>query len=95
MSIFCEPLYKSLQQIERDGIVLKINGDKVKIHAFLICLTADLPAKSSFMNMIQFNGKYGCNRCLCRVVALDLINLMHITYVIYFLIYRAIKKILY
>ena len=35
-----------------------------QMKAFVICACFDLPARASALNMIQFNGKQGCNFCL-------------------------------
>ena len=34
--------------------------------ARLLCGTSDLPAKAMFINMMQFNGQYGCAHCTQR-----------------------------
>lgn len=36
------------------------------MHVVLLCATCDLPAKAAVMNCIQYNGYYGCSRCLQR-----------------------------
>ena len=64
MSLFSKPLFEVLKVLEDDGISVTVGGTEKRIHAFLICGSADLPAKSSVMNMIQFNGKYSCSTCL-------------------------------
>ncbi|CAC5415126.1 unnamed protein product [Mytilus coruscus] len=46
------------------GIEYEIGGCKVVTQAFLICGTADLPAKSLVLNCNQFNGQYSCMRCV-------------------------------
>ena len=33
-------------------------------HVALLCTTCDLPAKAMLLNFVQFNGFYGCSRCL-------------------------------
>ena len=38
--------------------------DPVVCRAVLLCTTCDLPAKAMIMNMVQFNGFYGCSHCL-------------------------------
>ena len=38
-------------------------NEPVNIKPFVICFTADLPAKAAVLNMMQFNGFYGCSFC--------------------------------
>ncbi|XP_046332208.1 uncharacterized protein LOC124115320 [Haliotis rufescens] len=63
MSTFCEPLQASLSDLETNGVQVEVNGESVICHCFLIALTADLPAKSSVLNMVQFNGSHSCLFC--------------------------------
>lgn len=64
INLFCEPLLQSLRTLEMNGIDIIINDKVENIKAFLICGTADLPAKATALNMVQFNGKYSCSVCL-------------------------------
>lgn len=64
MYTFTEPLHRDLQKLENEGLEVVVDGQKCVSKAFLICLTADLPAKSAFLNTIQFNGEYSCAHCL-------------------------------
>ncbi|XP_070554078.1 uncharacterized protein [Ptychodera flava] len=61
---FTAPLHQSLKRLESSGIEVIINDKAVNVKAFLLCGTADLPAKSLVLNCIQFNGHYGCPKCL-------------------------------
>lgn len=61
---FCQPLYKELKMLECQGINLDLCGKCQVVKAFLISLTADLPAKSTIMNMVPFNASYSCVKCL-------------------------------
>lgn len=63
MGSFFRPIHKSLKKLEEEGINVTINNENVNCKAFLICSTADLPAKSTLMNMTQFNGAFSCSRC--------------------------------
>ena len=65
MAAFTLPLHKSLQVLER-GITVNIDGGDTICKTFLLCLSADLPARSSVLNMVQFNGAYSCVKCLQR-----------------------------
>ena len=40
-----------------------MRGEEVTCKARLLFTLADLPAKASLTNMIQFNGKFGCPTC--------------------------------
>ena len=33
------------------------------VKAYTICASFDLPARASALNVIQYNGEYGCNFC--------------------------------
>ena len=35
----------------------------ITLHGFSICVAADLPARASVQNIMQFNGFYGCTFC--------------------------------
>lgn len=61
--LFLRAFKESLEIIYR-GITLKIsNIKKILVRGLIICCTCDLPAKSLFYNMNQFNGYYGCPLC--------------------------------
>ncbi|XP_072019667.1 uncharacterized protein [Amphiura filiformis] len=61
---FTEPLLRDLKILEEEGIDVEVHGETVNSKAFMLFGCADLPAKSSVMNMNQFNGKYSCLKCL-------------------------------
>ena len=63
MAIFSMPLHKGLQVLE-EGIDVKVGGSDVKCHAYLNCMTADLPEKAALLNMNQFNGDSASVKCL-------------------------------
>lgn len=46
--------------------VVTSDGDirTVVCRAALICGTFDLPARAAVLNMVQFNGYWGCSKCL-------------------------------
>lgn len=50
--------------LENNGIDINVGGHQTKCKAFLICGTADLPAKSLALNINQFNGAFRCHKCL-------------------------------
>lgn len=45
MRTFGRPLLSSLKNLEENGIMVTVNEKEVLCKAFLICSTADLPAK--------------------------------------------------
>eukprot|EP00105_Crassostrea_gigas_P038741 XP_019922889.1 PREDICTED: uncharacterized protein LOC105328585 [Crassostrea gigas] len=64
MGGFTKPLIHTLRDLETNGTDFTINGQIYNSKSYLICGTADLPAKSLVMNCNQFNGQYSCLRCL-------------------------------
>ena len=64
INLFCRPLLETLVKLETEGVLISFEQQKVFVEAFLICGTADLPAKRTALNMNQFNGEYSCSRCL-------------------------------
>lgn len=64
MSIFTKLLMKSLKFLVSNGIHYEVENEKICTKGFLICGTADLPAKSEILNWNQFNGQYSCMSCL-------------------------------
>ena len=64
MGGFTKPLVKALKDLETNGVDFTHDEQNYNSKAFLICGTADLPAKSLAMNSNQFNGQYSCLRCL-------------------------------
>lgn len=63
MPLFGKPLHETLKTLETSGIQIEINGRTEKCKGFLLCTTADLPARSLLLNMNQFNGAYSCQKC--------------------------------
>ena len=46
------------------GVKVNVKGEGETIcRARLLFVVADLPAKASLLNIIQFNGKFGCPSC--------------------------------
>lgn len=45
-------------------VVTTLDGESVVCRVALVCATLDLPARAAVLNMIQFNGYWGCCRCL-------------------------------
>ena len=64
MISYTEPFIKTLQKLETEGIEIKSNLYTFTCKVIVIAGSADLPAKSIICNTMQFNGKYGCSKCL-------------------------------
>ena len=68
-ALFLEPLYKELKLL-KEGIKVNIptadtdTYSSKLIKAILIAGTFDLPARCLISGSVQFNGKYGCIKCL-------------------------------
>ena len=47
------------------GIEIHPHGFQTSFHlkAYTICACFDLPARASALNVMQYNGQYGCNFC--------------------------------
>jgi len=66
MHVYLKPIINELATLERDGI--EVQSPSVP-HSFvtkavLLAGTCDLPAKCLILNTIQFNGMFGCSKCL-------------------------------
>ncbi|XP_051157446.1 uncharacterized protein LOC127279252, partial [Leptopilina boulardi] len=63
-NLFLLPLYNEVQEL-KNGVVFEIDDQNlpVNVKGIIICGTCDLPAKALFLNMIQYNGKFGCHKC--------------------------------
>ena len=46
------------------GVTITVPGGEVISRAVLICCTCDMPAKAQVLNVVQYNGFYGCPCCL-------------------------------
>ena len=42
--------------------ICSTNSEPCTFKAYLICTTMDLPAKAAVLNVVQFNGFWGCNQ---------------------------------
>lgn len=63
MPVFGKPLHEALKTLETLGIQIEINGKTERCKGFLLCTTADLPARRLLLNIKQFNGAYSCQKC--------------------------------
>ena len=68
MFTYLKPFYTSLKELETSGCEVQIPGEEsaVTCKAILFMNTCDLPAKAMVCNSMQFNGAYGCSKCLQR-----------------------------
>ncbi|KAK3107448.1 hypothetical protein FSP39_014874 [Pinctada imbricata] len=66
MGTFLKPFLNCFKQLEV-GITVRIHNEvDVLCKGFLLCTTADLPARSLLCNSIQYNGTFSCWKCLQR-----------------------------
>ena len=67
MLTFMKPIYEELKVLETKGILIDLDNEtEIKTKCFLIAGTCDLPAKCLVCNCTQFNGYYGCTKCLIK-----------------------------
>ena len=66
MHVFLKPIIAELATLERDGIEVQSPSTPHPFVSKVILLagTCDLPAKCLILNTIQFNGMYGCSKCI-------------------------------
>lgn len=67
MPVFGKPLHEALKTLETLGIQIEINGRTERCKEFLLCTTADLPARRLLLNIKQFNGAYSCQKVYIRM----------------------------
>ena len=53
-----------LVEILKHGIQFQIGPTKMEVKVFIECLIGDSPGEAKIANTKQFNGKFGCIRCL-------------------------------
>ena len=63
MNIFLDPIKRCLVMVETQGIDINVNGENRNVKGYLICASADIPAKAMLLEMKQHNGEYCCNKC--------------------------------
>ena len=63
MDMFLAPIGRALKQLEEIGVDVLVEGSVVTCRCFLICATADIPAKARMLNMKQHNGDHACGKC--------------------------------
>lgn len=66
MVTFLKPLGDTLSKLEDNGVVVQPAGmtsEPFVCKVLTIAGTCDLPAKALVLNSVQYNGKFGCNKC--------------------------------
>lgn len=61
---FCYPLIRDICDINEHPIEIVVNKRTFKIRPYITAICCDLPAKSSFQQINQYNGYYACGICL-------------------------------
>ena len=66
MHVFLKPIAAELFRLETVGIEVSppLSSDSFVAKVILLAGTCDLPAKCLMLNTIQFNGEFGCCKCL-------------------------------
>jgi len=65
VNTFLNPFHSELDKFKRDGYLLNLpNQQTVRVRGALLCGTCDLPAKCIFQRFTQYNGFFGCSRCM-------------------------------
>ncbi|PIK53036.1 hypothetical protein BSL78_10097 [Apostichopus japonicus] len=62
---FLKPFLASIKELQ-DGVEVYVQDKKeiIIVKAVVLCGTCDLPARAVMLNMVQFNGAFGCSHCL-------------------------------
>lgn len=64
-NLFLKPLKKTMESFQKNGHKFRLfDGSEVIVRGKVICGTCDLPAKAKFLQFHQYNGAFGCSRCL-------------------------------
>lgn len=66
MWMYLKPFHSALSRLERNGTVVESPDcpGTFNVCAVLLCGTCDLPAKACVCNTMQYNGSFGCFKCL-------------------------------
>lgn len=62
--LYMKPLIKELNDLEENKIQVLNNNVMKSVTVRVLLISTDLPAKSKWMKMKQYNGKFGCTYCL-------------------------------
>lgn len=64
MVVILQPILDRIHTLYKEGLpILTPVGHKL-LRAKLLCVVFDLPARAMAINLIQWNGRYGCTHCL-------------------------------
>lgn len=64
---FLAPFHTKMGDFYQNGHMFnRPNGQPILVKGVVLCGTCDMPAKSTFLRIKQFNGYYSCPRCLQR-----------------------------
>ena len=64
MSIILQPILEKLRFLYEKGITISTTVGNRCLRAKLLCCVFDFPARCMALNMMQWNGRYGCTCCL-------------------------------
>ena len=64
MNTFLKPMIKSIETLHEGIECVSPERGKFTCKGYLLAATADLPARSLLCNSIQYNGAFGCWKCL-------------------------------
>ncbi|KAK3920619.1 Dynein heavy chain 10, axonemal [Frankliniella fusca] len=64
---FLQPFHTKMVDFYQNGHIFnRPDGHPILVKGVVLCGTCDMPAKSTFLRIKQFNGFYSCPRCLQR-----------------------------
>lgn len=63
-SIIFQPILDVIHSLYETGIPISTPSGTKYLKAKLLCCVFDLPARAMVLNLIQWNGRYGCTFCL-------------------------------
>ena len=63
MGTFLKPLLNAMKEFESGILCKSPERGEFKCKAYILCGTADLPARSLLCNMVQYNGSFSCIKC--------------------------------
>ena len=66
MATYLKPLYDELQLLDEGILMQSVEKGQFLCRCVLLAGSCDLPARCLVCNSIQFNGEYGCWKCLQR-----------------------------
>lgn len=69
MSTFLEPLLQEFKQLAGGINCYSPERGHFTFKGYLLCATADLPAKALLCNCVQYNGDYSCWKCIQKGVS--------------------------